>query len=193
MIYPDFFRKMRRGPQIITIKDMALISAFTGIHSGCRVVDAGAGSGFLAAYLGNLVRPNGWVVSYEKRNDHFLIASRNMERAGLSEVVTIKEKDISEGIDENELDLITLDMPDTSMMVAIAFDALKPGGWLVSYVPGIEQMRMFALKCERAGFRRIENFESMLRSMLVKERGTRPQTKGLLHTGYLSFAQKPKT
>ncbi|NOX71305.1 MAG: methyltransferase [Candidatus Micrarchaeota archaeon] len=189
-IYPDLFKRMKRGPQIITIKDMAIISAFTGVCNGYRIVDAGAGSGFLAAYLGNLVKPDGFVVSYEKRSDHAKIAEMNMKRAGLEEFVKIKNRDIFEGIDERDLDLITLDMPETFKAVRMSFDALKSGGWLVSYVPTIEQMRTFALECENVGFERIENFETGLRNMLIKERGTRPQTKGIMHTGYITFARK---
>ena len=192
MIYPDFFKKMKRGPQIITIKDMAIISAFTGICNGYKIVDAGAGSGFLAAYLGNLVKPDGWVVSYEKRKDHFEIARKNMTRAGLEKFVSIKNKDITEGIKEVDVDVVTLDMPETCKVVKLAMDALKPGGWIVSYVPSIEQMRAFVIECSEAGCKKIESFENNLRSMIVKERGTRPQIKGILHTGYISFARKPK-
>lgn len=183
---------MRRGPQIITIKDMALISAMTGVSCGCRIVDAGAGSGFLAAYLGNLAKPEGHVTSYEIKKEHFELASRNIERAGLSEFVTIKHADFLSGIDEKDLDLITLDMPETFKGIDIAWDALKPGGWLVSYVPGIEQMRSFVLGCKEKGFDNIESFENILRSMIVKEHGTRPQSSGVFHTAYLSFARKPK-
>ena len=56
---PDVLRKLTRGPQIITLKDAGIISAYTGISSGDLVVDAGSGSGFLAIYLGNLVKPDG--------------------------------------------------------------------------------------------------------------------------------------
>ncbi|MBN2101695.1 MAG: methyltransferase domain-containing protein [Candidatus Aenigmarchaeota archaeon] len=190
LIYPDFFKKMRRGPQIITIKDMAIISAMTGVCSGFRIVDAGSGSGFLAAYLGNLVKPEGSVISYEIRKEHAEIALKNILKAGLGKFVTIKNKDIFEGIDEKDLDLITLDMPETFKAVKIAFDALKPGGWVVSYVPSIEQMREFVLECKKSGFENIESFENIMRAIEVKSLGTHPQNKGVFHTGYISFARK---
>lgn len=181
---------MRRGPQIITIKDMAIISAMTGVCSGFRIVDAGSGSGFLAAYLGNLVKPEGSVISYEIRKEHAEIALKNILKAGLGKFVTIKNKDIFEGIDEKDLDLITLDMPETFKAVKIAFDALKPGGWVVSYVPSIEQMREFVLECKKSGFENIESFENIMRAIEVKSLGTHPQNKGVFHTGYISFARK---
>ena len=78
---PDLMKKLARGPQIITLKDAAVISAFTGVSPGDLVVDAGAGSGFLAIYLGNLVKPKGKVISYERRPDFARLAARNVKKA----------------------------------------------------------------------------------------------------------------
>jgi tRNA (adenine57-N1/adenine58-N1)-methyltransferase len=190
MRMPDLFKKLTRGPQIITLKDAAIISAFTGISSGDLVVDAGAGSGFLAIYIGNLVRPDGRVVSYEKRADFAKLARRNVEKAGLEKHVEIREKDIFEGIDEKGVDVITLDMPEPWHAVKHAKKALKEGGYLVGYVPSVEQVRDFVLECERGGLKHEKTVECSIREMLVKERGTRPETKGLLHTAYITFVKK---
>jgi tRNA (adenine57-N1/adenine58-N1)-methyltransferase len=190
MRMPDLFKKLTRGPQIITLKDAAIISAFTGVSPGDLVVDAGAGSGFLAIYLGNLVRPKGRVVSYEKRADFAKLARRNVEKAGIEKYVEIKEKDIFKGIDEKDVDVVTLDMPEPWHAVKHAKKALKEGGYAVSYVPSVEQVRNFVLECGKAGLKHEKTVECSLREMLVKERGTRPQTKGLMHTGYLSFVRK---
>ena len=190
MRIPDLFRKLTRGPQIITLKDAGIISAFTGISSGDLVVDAGAGSGFLAIYLGNLVKPDGKVVSYEVREDFAKLAARNVKKAGLEKYVTVKEKDIFKGIDEKNVDVITLDMPEPWHAVANVKKALKDGGYVVGYVPTVEQVRKFVLECEKSGLKHEQTVECNVREMLVGERGTRPQTKGLMHTGYLSFARK---
>jgi len=190
MAFPDIFRKLIRGPQIITLKDAAIISAFTGISSGCRVVDAGAGSGFLAIYMGNLVRPEGKVFSYERREDFAKLAAKNVERAGLGSFVEIKNKDIFQGIDEKDVDVVTLDMPDPWLAIPNAKNALKDGGFLVSYVPSVEQFRQFVLDCEKTGLRHQQTVECSIREMEVRERGTRPQTKGIMHTGYITFVRK---
>jgi tRNA (adenine57-N1/adenine58-N1)-methyltransferase len=190
MRIPELFRKLARGPQIITLKDAAIISAFTGISPGDLVVDAGAGSGFLAIYMGNLVRPSGKVVSYEKRTDFAKLAQRNVEKAGLGKYVEIKEKDIFEGIDEHDVDVITLDMPEPWHAIKRAKKSLKEGGYLVSYVPSVEQVKNFVLECEKEGLNHEKTVECSLREMQVKERGTRPQSKGLMHTGYLTFVRK---
>ena len=52
----DSFRKIKRGPQIIPLKDIALIIAETGINKNSIVVDAGSGSGALACFLANIVK-----------------------------------------------------------------------------------------------------------------------------------------
>ena len=64
MRMPEIFRKLSRGPQIVTLKDAGIIAAYTGLSPGDLVVDAGSGSGFLAIFMGNIVRPEGRVVSY---------------------------------------------------------------------------------------------------------------------------------
>jgi tRNA (adenine57-N1/adenine58-N1)-methyltransferase len=190
MRMPDLFRKLARGPQIITLKDAGIISAFTGISSGDLVVDAGAGSGFLAIFMGNLVKPKGRVVSYEVREDFARIAERNVKKAGLEKYVQVKQKDIFRGIDENGVDVITLDMPEPWHAVEHVKKALKDDGYAVGYVPTVEQARKFVLACVEAGLRHEQTVECMVREMVVGERGTRPQTKGLMHTGYLAFVRK---
>jgi len=191
MMFPDIFRKLARGPQIVMLKDAAIISAFTGISPGCLVVDAGAGSGFLAIYMGNLVRPDGRVVSYERRHDFASLAERNVKKACMEKYVMIKNKDIFEGIDEKDVDVITLDLMEPWKAVEHAKGALKEGGFLVSYVPSVEQFRQFVRECEKHGLKHEQTVECTIREMVLKEQGTRPQIKGLMHTGYITFVRKP--
>jgi tRNA (adenine57-N1/adenine58-N1)-methyltransferase len=190
MRMPELFRKLTRGPQIITLKDAGIIAAFTGVSPGDMVVDAGAGSGFLAIYFGNLVKPEGKVFSYEIRPDFAKLAARNVRKAGLEKYVEVKEKDIFKGIDEHDVDVVTLDMPEPWHAVKHAKKALKGGGFLVSYVPTVEQVRHFVLECGKNGLRHERTVECNLREMQVGEKGTRPQTKGIMHTGYITFARK---
>ncbi len=190
MRLPDVLKRLVRGPQIITLKDAAMISAFTGISSGDLVVDAGSGSGFLAIYMGNLVRPEGKIVSYERRPDFARLAERNVKKAELEKYIEIKNRDIFEGIVEKDVDVITLDLPEPWDAVVHAKQALKEGGFLVSYVPSVEQFRKFVLRCEKSGLRHDRTIECGVREMLVKERSTRPQIKGIMHTGYITFVRK---
>jgi len=189
MNFPDIFKKLIRVPQIITLKDCALISAYAGIGGGDFVVDAGSGSGFLAIYLGNIVKPGGKVVSYEKRKDFAKLAKKNVKKVGLEEVVEIKNKDVYEGIDEKNVDAVVLDLPEPWNVVEHAKMALKDGRYLVSYSPTIEQTKRFVEECRKHNME-TKTVESIVREILVRENSTRPQIKGLTHTGYITFAKK---
>ncbi|KXB01667.1 tRNA methyltransferase, partial [candidate division MSBL1 archaeon SCGC-AAA261D19] len=94
----DYLQKIKRKSQIILPKDAAQIVAHTGVGPGNHVVDAGAGSGALAIFLGNLVRPNGWVISYEIRKDFAKVAKENIEMSGLGDIVEVKIENVYEGI-----------------------------------------------------------------------------------------------
>ncbi len=184
--FPEILRKMRRGPQVVLPKDIGMILAFTGVGKESAVVDAGAGSAFLAVSLGNVAKK---VTSYEWREDFARLAKDNVARAGLSNV-EIKEKDVFKGIEEKEVDLVTLDLADSHKVVRHAKKALKKGGYVVGYLPHVEQVKKFVSACEKNKFEFIFTLECIAREILVRKEGMRPETKGLLHTGYLVFARK---
>ena len=101
---------MERKCSIILQKDIGMVVAFTGLGNGCKVVDAGTGAGATAMHFANVVGPEGTVVSYEVREDFAEIAERNVEGFGLKNL-QVKCGDITEGISEDELDLVFLDLP----------------------------------------------------------------------------------
>ncbi|PIT85493.1 tRNA methyltransferase [Candidatus Micrarchaeota archaeon CG10_big_fil_rev_8_21_14_0_10_59_7] len=183
--------KLKRGPQVILPKDAALIAGFTGLGAGGKVIDTGAGSGWLAVFLGNIVGEKGKVASYEKRPEFAELAEKNVKKAGLEGVVEIKVKDAALGFDETEVDLVTLDCADSDLLIPNAFAALRKGGWCVGYVPHVEQARKFVLAGEAQGFTHMRTVECIVRDWLVRERGCRPENTGLTHTGFLSFLRKP--
>ena len=190
MKQPDIFKGLKRGPQVITWKDASLIAGFTGVGPGYKIVDSGTGSGFLAIFLGNLVRPNGFVVSYEKRKDFARIARKNVRKVELEDVVHIKDADIFEGIDEREVDLVTLDMPEPWNVVRNAVTALKYEGFIVSYLPTVEQVKKFVSECNIYDMKHEMTIECMMRELLIRNESTRPQNKGITHTAYLTFVRK---
>ena len=76
------------------------------------------------------------------REDFFNIVKYNVEFLGFKNV-KLKNKDIKEGVDEKNLDLITLDLPDPWNVIDIAAEALASGGFIVSYSPTIPQVMDF--------------------------------------------------
>lgn len=185
---PDILKNCSRGPQVILPKDLGIILAYSGVGKESFVVDAGAGSGWLAIALANIASK---VVSYEWREEFADLAEKNAKRAGVSNLY-IKRKNIFEGIDEKEVDLVTLDMAESEKVVPHAYKCLKKGGMIFGYLPHIEQAKAFFESCQQEGFKDINMVESIMRSYLVRKEGVRPENVGIIHTGYIVFAKKAK-
>ncbi len=185
----DLYEKMPRAGSFMLKKDIGMILAYTGLGDGDIVVDAGTGSAGLAVFLGNIVKPNGRVFTYEKNEDAAKIAKKNIKDAGLGEYVKVWVKDIRDGIEE-EADVITLDMHEAWEVVPSTKDALKMGGFIVVYNPYIEHALKVASALKRTGFKQIKTVECIEREMEFRTQGTRPKTRMIGHTGYLTFARK---
>jgi tRNA (adenine57-N1/adenine58-N1)-methyltransferase len=186
MLVPYSYRRLKRGPQVILPKDIGIIMAYSGIGKNSICVDAGTGSGWLAV---SLARASKQVTSYELREDFIKIAQRNKEIEGLGNLV-LKNADITKGIAEKDVDLVTLDMPNSEKALRPAYKALKPGGIAVGYLPHVEQVKKFVSSMVKLKFSNIFTIEVIVRDMLVREEGMRPSTKGVWHTAYLVFGQK---
>jgi len=104
--------------------------------------------------------------------------------------VEIRQKDVFEGIEEKDVDLVTLDLADAEKAVPHAAGALKQGGVLVGYLPHVEQVKRFVDACNASGLKDVFTLEAMVRQYLVREQGIRPENTGLWHTAYLVFAKK---
>jgi len=186
----NILQKAARGPQIIMPKDAALILAYTGIGPGSKVVDAGTGSGFLAVFLANYVRP-GKVVTYENDKRFVKIAEKNIKSSGLSKFIQLRKCDVTKGIKEKNADLVTLDLKGVKKAIPHAYRALKSGGWLAVYSPHVEQLIEVKREIKKKSFCGVKTVENIVREWKV-EKTTRPRTVGIMHTGFLTFAQKAK-
>lgn len=191
MLDAGLFKKLGRGPQVVVPKDAALVIALTGLQAGDRAVDAGSGSGWLSVRLGSIVAPSGKVYSYEWREDFAALAQKNVVKAGLEGVVEVRQKNIFEGIEEKEVDLVSLDLANAEKALGPAFNALKAGGWAVGFLPNVEQAKAFVLEGENLGFMHASTIDVFVREWLVRPHGVRPATTGLTHTVFLSFLRKP--
>jgi tRNA (adenine57-N1/adenine58-N1)-methyltransferase len=181
-------KKLKRLPQIIVPNDIGMMIAYTGIQPGSLIVDAGTGSGFLAILLANCVRP-GKVVTYENEKRFFKVAKENVNISGLGKFIELKKKDVTKGIYEKNVDVVTLDMKDAKKVVKHAYKALRLGGWLVVYSPYVDQVKELVGEMKRRKFSEIKVIENISREWQV-EKGVRPKTVGLTHTEFLTFARK---
>lgn len=185
----DLIELMQRRCSILLPKDIGIVISYTGLGCGDRVVDAGTGAGAIALHFANVVGKQGRVYSYEIREDFANIAQSNIDQFRLDNV-EIKNKDIKEGIEEKDIDLVFLDLPKPWEMMELVYDSLKTGGWVAVYAPYIEQVQILHKIAKKVGFSQINSIECILREIEVKVKGTRPKTRMVGHTGYLSFIRK---
>lgn len=185
----DFIDLMDRRCSILIQKDIGSVLAHTGLGAGDRVVDAGTGAGAIALNFGNVVGSEGKVYTYEIREDFAEVAKKNIENFGITNI-EVKNKDIKEGIDEDNLDLIFLDLPRPFEIFEDVYNSLKVGGWLTVYAPYIDQAEVSYRIAKKLGFYNIDIIEILERGLEVRQQGVRPKTRMVGHSGYLLFARK---
>ncbi|WP_458454947.1 tRNA (adenine-N1)-methyltransferase [Methanobrevibacter sp.] len=185
----DFIDIMDRRCSILLQKDIGQVLSHTGLGAGSRVVDAGTGAGAIALNFGNVVGPDGEVFTYEIREDFADVARKNIENFGIKNI-TVKNRDIKEGIDEDDVDLIFLDLPKPFEIFEDVMESLNLGGWLVVYAPYIDQAEISYRIAKKVGFYNIEITEIFQRGLEVRPQGVRPKTRMVGHSGYLVFARK---
>ena len=188
----EYVLKMPRGAQVIYPKDLGVIVQWADIYPGARVFEAGTGSGALTMALLRAVGDRGHVFSYEAREDFAQTAMKNIERyVGPSRNLTVRKKDVYEGIEETELDRLILDLPEPWRVVPHASTALRSGGIYLSYVPTIPQVMQTVEALHRvAVFSMIQTFETLLRTWNIEGRSVRPDHRMVAHSGFLTFARK---
>lgn len=186
--YRDIEKKFRRGAQIVTRKDAAVIIAETGLQPDWKCLDLGGGSGFLALFLANLV-PNGSVTCYEKNERFARIIEENIKKSEMKNI-EVKNKP-SEEFTEKEMDLITMDMKGAELLIEKCRDALKEKGWLAVYSPHIEQQISVKKSMEEAGLKNIKTLETSQREWKIGPREfSHPVYGKITHTGFVTFGRK---
>ncbi|MFW5896048.1 MAG: methyltransferase domain-containing protein, partial [archaeon] len=187
---PDLFNHLERTGAPMMPKDIGLVVGHTGIAAGDRVLDAGTGTGVLAAYLG---RMGAEVLTFEQDADFADVARENMILAEVDDRVTVRTGDLTERIDdldEAAFDVLTLDTADAPAVVERAPQLLVSGGFVAVYSPFVEAAREVELTAREAGLGAVETVETIQREMDFDDRGSRPSTRGVGHTGYLTFGRK---
>jgi tRNA (adenine57-N1/adenine58-N1)-methyltransferase len=186
----DRVLKTDRRTQVLYPKDIGYILYQLGIGNGSTVVEAGTGSGALTMSLANAVMPDGRIYTYELDERSQRIATGNIDRSGLRPIVEMKLGDITQGIDEKEVDAVTLDMATPWLVIDHAWEALAGSGIFLSFSPTIEQVMKTVYALEAKPFIEVETVELILRRITVAENKTRPETLMIGHSGYLTTARK---
>jgi len=181
----DQFNKLNRGPAVPHIKDIAYIITYTGINKDSKILDAGTGCGFLALFLANI---SDNVTSYESNKETLKIAEGNIKKLNLK--IKLKNKDIYQGIEEKDLDLITLDLLEPWLVLPHAEKSLKHGAFLVSYLPNITQVQKLIEESKRYNFYQDKILELIEREWIVNDKIVRPKNQIIGHTAFLVFLRK---
>ena len=194
---PDLFDHLDRTGAPMMPRDIGLLIGHTGAAAGDRVLDAGTGTGLLAAYLGRIGAD---VTTYERDPEFAAQARENMDVAGVIDCVDVRTGDLTDELDElvvtvdagdrERFDLLTLDTADAAAIVGRAPELLVPGGFLAVYSPFVEHTREVVEAARESELSGIETFETIQRRMQFDDRGSRPNTAGVGHTGYLTFARR---
>ena len=183
----DAVLKMPRGAQVIYPKDLGAILIEADIAPGARVLEAGVGSGALSMAL---LRAGADVVGYELREDFAERAASNVEAmVGPGASYRVDLRDVYEGIDEQGLDRILLDLPEPWRVLPHAELAMRPGGILCAYLPSINQTSQLRAAMERSGFGMASTIEVLHRTWHIEARSVRPDHRMVGHTGFLTTAR----
>ena len=184
---PDLFDHFERTGAPMMPRDVGLVIGFTGAAADDRVLDAGTGTGVLAAYLGRIGAD---VVTYERDPEFAEVARENMRLAGVDDTVDVRTGDVTDDLDDlTGFDVLTLDTEDAPSVVRRAPDCLVSGGFVVVYSPFVEGSRAAVEAAEEASLTDVTTHETIQRRMTFDDRGSRPDTRGVGHTGYLTVAR----
>ena len=185
--FHDDWKRITRGPQIMLPKEIGFIIAEAGLNSKSIVVEAGTGSGGLGCMLGRICKK---VFSYDINAENTELGKNNAKQLKIKNI-TFKTKDITKGIDEKDVDLVSLDIPEPVKAIEAAEKALAVGGFLINYSPTVIPMQRFANEIEaNSKFILLKNLELIQRDWKIEGESARPVSTIASHTGFLTIARK---
>ena len=185
----ELMKNVRRQTQIIYPKEAGRIIFKLNVFAGRQIIEAGTGSGALTLALARFVSPGGRVYSYELRPEVTKTAQSNLTRAGLASVVSFKNRDISEGFDETNVDAVFLDVREPWEYLHHVKKALRPSGFFGAIIPTTNQVSDLLSALPEHDFGAIEVEENLTRAYKPVPGRLRPDDIMVGHTGFLVFAR----
>jgi tRNA (adenine57-N1/adenine58-N1)-methyltransferase len=170
-----------------------MILFWADIYPGCRVLEAGTGSGALTLALLRAVGPEGRVITYEQRDEFARRALANIHmRLGEVANLMVRLRPVEDGLPEEEpVDRILLDLPEPWKLTSLVATTLRPGGIFLCYVPTIVQSHQIAEALQREPhWALVETFETLYRPWNIEGQSVRPFHRMVAHTGFITVARR---
>jgi tRNA (adenine57-N1/adenine58-N1)-methyltransferase len=188
----DHIEGMPKHAAIVQPKDIAAILMHADVRPGQTVVEGGFGSGALTTALLQAVGATGRLITYENRQEAANRGAKNV-RAWMGEPTqhTVRLGDIYEGIEEEGVDRLVLDVPEPWEVLPHARKALVYGGGLAAYLPTILQVQHLVLALGRGrAWCHVRALEVLERTWHITGQSVRPDHQMVAHTGFLVFARR---
>ena len=186
-VQSDLQSNLKRGPQIISPKDVAWIIYKSGISTGDTVIEAGSGSGALTLGLAQSIAPKGKVITFENHSRHFKMAKRNIDMSPWNDLVDIRNEELNNDTEIISASSIILDLPNPWDIISWAQKSIRVGGFLICYVPTVNQVQKLIDSMEN--WKEIEIVETIQRTWQSKSNALRPQSNMIGHTGFIISAR----
>ncbi len=189
----DFVLSMPRGATVVYPKDAALIVGLADIRPGCRVLEAGAGSGALTCSLLRAVGESGRVHSFERRDDFATTARANVVGflGGEPPNWELTIGDLVDACSDDAFDRVVLDMLAPWECLDLVGRVLVPGGVFCAYVTTTTQLsRLIEDMREAECWTEPEALEAMVRTWHVEGLAVRPNHRMIGHTGFLVLSRR---
>jgi len=192
----DFILSMPRGAAVVYPKDAARIVGLASLGPGMRVIEAGVGSGALTCWLLRAVGPTGLVRSVERRAEFADIARINVcrwfgEQPQQWQLVVDDLQDHQLDGLSGGVDAVILDMLAPWECLAVAAQALSPGGVMVAYVATTTQLSRFVEDLRETGdWTEPRAEESLVRTWHLDGMSVRPDHRMIGHTGFLVVSRR---
>ncbi|WP_291320417.1 tRNA (adenine-N1)-methyltransferase [Desulfonatronospira sp.] len=185
----DLIKSVKRRTQIIYPKDIGYIIVKLGIGPGCRVIEAGCGSGALTTALAWFAGNSGQVYSFERREEFAALCRENLEKIGLESRVKIAGRDIAQGFGVKDADALFLDVRTPWEYLEHIPEALIPGAPMGFLLPTVNQVSTLLAAMQGGPFSSVEVLEIIVRRYKPVPERLRPEDRMIAHTGYLIFAR----
>jgi tRNA (adenine57-N1/adenine58-N1)-methyltransferase len=186
---PELLLQFKRRTQIMYPKDIGFLLLSLGVHPGSQVVEAGTGSAALTAAMAVSVGTEGHIFSYDNHIENQNMAIKNLRWLNVEDRVTLYHRDISEGFDQTEADVLFLDLARPEAYLHRVVTALRTGGSFGAILPTANQVSTLLDAMQPYPFAFVEVCETLLRYYKPVPERLRPADRMVAHTGYLILAR----